>query len=590
MRALVLSAIVLVSACTAAAPDKPLTADDSSRRSPPAGDIVGGVGQYGSYEYLGVPYAAAPVGALRWRAPEPLARWDGTREATRHGNACPQFGSPFAGLPIPSDRIGGEEDCLYLDIYAPKTAPPVTAGKGGVPVLVWIHGGGNVIGQAANYDGGYLAAHEDVVVVAINYRLGPLGWFRHASLRESAGSPEDQSGNYGVLDMIEALSWVRDNIAAFGGDAGNVTIFGESAGGRDVFALLQAPAARGLFHRAIAQSGSVRSTSLAAAENFADDADPGLAGSSNETVIALMVEDGSASDRAAARTRLASMSPEQIEAYLRSKSSSEILASYQREATEGLIDVPQMFPDGAVLPTGAALDTFATQDGHANVPVMIGTNRDEDKLFLFANPDNVWQFLWMFPRLNDPERFAAMAEHGSRMWKAAGADEPAAALQKGGAPGVYVYRFDWDEEPTIVGSDFSEMVGASHGFEIPFVFGHFDLGEAANALWTDENEPGRKELSERMISYWINFAETGSPGRGRKGDLPEWTEGPAFLVLDTAQDGGLRMSDETLREEEVFVSASRDPRLGSESERCEFVRSLQRRSNRFKTTELPGGC
>lgn len=587
---LLISLLVLGGACTSTAPNKPLAVDTASVRSPAAGTVVGGLGGYGSYEYLGIPYAAPPVGKRRWRAPEPLARWDGTREALTHGAACPQFGSPFAGLPIPSDEIGGVEDCLFLDIYAPTTARPVEAGGAGLPVLVWIHGGGNVIGQAANYDGGYLAATQDVVVVAINYRLGPLGWFRHGALRAGAKTAEDRSGNYGVLDMIAALGWVRDNIGAFGGNAGNVTIFGESAGGRDVFALLRAPAARGLFHRAISQSGGLRSTTLAKAENFTDDPDPGLAGSSNETLVALLVSDGSATDRKAARAKAQSMSADETAAYLGSKSSTELLGAYQRDEAENLIDVPQMFPDGTVLPQGPALDAFATTDGHANVPVMIGTNRDEDKLFLFADPENVTQFLWLFPRLKEPARFEAMAEHGSRLWKAGGADEPAAALAAGGAPGVYVYRFDWDEEPTIVGSDFSQMVGASHGFEIPFVFGHFDLGEAANALWTEENAPGRKQLSERMISYWVNFAETGSPGRGRSGDLPEWSAGPSFLVLDTETDGGIRMSEETLREEEVFAAVLADTRLGSLEERCAFLLALRHRSNRYADAPLPDGC
>ncbi len=590
MRAFAISFVALLVGCTATAPDAPSAPDPSSRRSPPAGDVVGRVGIYGSHEYLGIPYAAPPVGERRWRAPAPLAPWSGTREATRHGAACPQFGSPFAGLAIPSDEIGGDEDCLVLDVYAPVDATPVTAERPGLPVLFWIHGGGNVIGQASNYDGGYLAATQDVVVVAINYRLGPLGWFRHASLRAEATTEEDRSGNFGVLDMIAALGWVRDNIAAFGGDPGNVTIFGESAGGRDVFALLRAPGARGSFHRAIAQSGGLRSTTLAEAENFADDTPPGNPGSSNETLVALLVEDGSAPDVPTARAKLDAMTATDVATYLRAKPAEAILATYAREATEGLIDVPQMFPDGAVLPASAPLDGFATADGHAGVPVMIGTNRDEDKLFLFANPEHTWQLLWLFPRLNDPENFEARAEHGSRVWKAAGADEPAAALGKGGAPGVFVYRFDWDEEPTIVGSDFSKMVGASHGFEIPFVFGHFDLGPAANALWTEENEAGRKKLSEQMISYWVQFATTGAPGQGRSGDLPEWKPAPEFLVLDTDADGGLRMSGETLTEEEVLAAADADPRLLDDPDRCEYLRWLRQRTNRSRTRALPTGC
>ena len=584
MRFTALALLVLVAACTQDRSAKSPVADPASRRSLPAGDVVGFVGPFGSYEYRGIPYARAPVANRRWRAPETLPRWEGTYEALEFGAACPQYGSRFAGVPVPSDQIAGEEDCLFLNVYAPRDP-----GAGKRPVLVWIHGGGNVIGQASNYDGGHLAAERDVVMVAINYRLGPLGWFRHASLREDAASAGDRSGNYGVLDMVAALTWVRDNVASFGGDPDNVTIFGESAGGRDVFALLQAPAARGLFHRAISQSGALRSSSLAEAENFVDDPEAGLPNSSSEIVLRLLIADG-APDRAAARKKLDGMTPGDVGSYLRGKSAPDLLSVYSTDEMEGLIEVPQMFPDGAVLPEGTALQALATPGGHAGVPVMIGTNRDEDKLFLFASPEHTQEVFWVLPRLRDPERFEALAEHGSRMWKASGADEPAAALREGGGPGVYVYRFDWDEEPTVLGADFGQMVGAAHGFEIPFVFGVFDLGDEADFVWADETEASRRTLSDQMTSYWVNFAATGKPGRGIDGNLPEWGQAPSFMVLDTAAGGGLRMSDETLREEDVYEAALADTRLGTPEQRCEALRQLRGRTNRHREAALPAGC
>ena len=578
--------LFLAVACTTSTPTKPTPTEVSSRRSPPAGDVVGVAGSYGNHEFRGLPYAKAPVGDLRWRAPQPRERWSGTREATEHGSACPQFGSRFAGLPIPSDQVGGNEDCLFLDVYAPAD---VTPNESALPVLVWIHGGGNVIGQAANYDGGYLAASQDVVVVAINYRLGPLGWFRHASLRESVRSPEDESGNYGVLDMIAALGWVRDNIAAFGGDPNNVTIFGESAGGRDVMALLAAPAARGLFHRAISQSGAVRSTTPAQAENFADASEPGAPGSSNEILTALVVKQGRAPNRAAARAELATWTAAETAEFLHGLSPAEILAAYSTDDAEGLVRVPQMFLDGTVLPAEPALDVYAS-GRHAGVPVLLGTNRDEDKLFLYADPDETWNLLGLIPRLNDPEAYAAKAKYGSDLWKSAGADQPAAALAEGGAPGVYVYRFDWDEQPSLLGADLGAMLGAAHGFEIPFVFGHFDLGPEANVMWTEDNEAGRKELSEAMISYWVNFAETGDPGRGRAGKLPAWTPGPEFLILDTEDGGGIRMASGVVREDDVWAAAVADPRLSDRDERCAFLEFLRQRSARPPLGTMPSEC
>jgi para-nitrobenzyl esterase len=582
--------LVVLAACskreTASVPE----ADPTSRRDPPAGPVVGFEGRYGSHAWLGIPFAKAPVAELRWRAPRPLEPWKDVRTAIELGDACPQLTSRLAGIEGEPGSVVGDEDCLFLNVYAPRVASDQVPQEGArLPVMVWIHGGGNVVGHGGFYEGGNLAATEKVVVVTINYRLGPLGWMRHAALRGPGTSPEDQSGNYGTLDAIQALRWVHDNIAAFGGDPDNVTIFGESAGGRDVFALVQSPLARGLFHRAIVQSGGVRRTSVALGENLVDAAPSGDPNSSAEIVLRLLVRDGRAKDREEAKAKAAAMSPSETAAYLREQSPAELMSLYEA-GVEGLIDVPQMFPEGTVLPVEDSLDSFARPGGHAGVPVMVGTNRDEDKLFLFADPENVGRFLWVVPQLRDPDRYDALAEHMATVWKAAGADEPAAALQRGGAPGVYVYRFDWDEAPTVLGADLSRMIGAAHVFEIPFVFGHFDLGKEANAVFTDENEPARRELSSQMMSYWAEFARNGKPGRGGRGDLPEWKEGPSFLVFDTAAGGGLRMSDETLTEEKALARIAGDPRLRNDEERCKVARSALEHAHRLGDEDLPPAC
>ena len=199
--------------------------------------------------WRGIPYAAAPVGELRWRPPQPVEPWEGARECAQFGPACPQPPSPTAITRGPGVQ---SEDCLYLNIHAPHGGP-----EGPFPVMVWIHGGGCTIGAGSLdvYDGEMLA-RQGAVVVTINYRLGPLGFLAHPLL--SAESPDGVSGNYGMLDQIAALQWVQRNIAGFGGDPGCVTIFGESAGGASVARLLVSPLAEGLFHRAIAQSGAAR--------------------------------------------------------------------------------------------------------------------------------------------------------------------------------------------------------------------------------------------------------------------------------------------------------------------------------------------
>ncbi len=554
--------------------------DPETRRLTPSGDIIGGEGRYGSHAWLGIPYAEPPVGDLRWRAPQPAAPWTGVREALSFGAACPQYTSRFAGVEGPPGSVAGDEDCLTLSVWAPRSSPDaVPTGSARRPVMVWIHGGGNTIGTAAFYDGGNLAATHGVVVVAVQYRLGPFGWLRHEALRAGAATESDRSGNFGTLDLVRALEWVRDHIAAFGGDPGNVTVFGESAGGQNVYTLLLAPPARGLFHRAISQSGGLWRSTPQQAENLTDDASPGDAQSSGEIVLRLLQRDGAA-DRSAAKTRLAAMDDAGIATFLRSRSAREILAAYEPQAASGMITMPRVFGDGAVLPQGDLADRFAAPGGWNRVPVILGTNRDENRLFLFADPKHVKRMLWILPRFVDEARTLAIAEALSRMWKATGADGPAAAMRES-EPGVFAYRFDWDEEPTRLGADLSKMLGAAHGLEIPFVFGHFDLGRAGNIILTGENLAGREALSRAMMSYWAAFARSGDPGRGVAGDLPHWgawdpsrADAPKYVVLDTAEGGGIRMASEIETPAKVIASVEADPRLSSPGQRCEVLRAL----------------
>ena len=561
--------------------------DASTLRSTASGAVVGFTGQYGSDAWLGIPFARPPVGDLRWRAPEPPQPWPGTREAVASGDPCPQYSSIFGGVATGrSDEPVGNEDCLYLNVWARRGA----AG-GRRPVMLWIHGGGNSIGQAANYDGGRLAATHDVVVVAPNYRLGPFGWFRHAALRAGDPSPAGQSGNFGTLDLVRALQWVRDNAAAFGGDPDNVTIFGESAGGLNTFTLLLSSQAAGLFHRAIVESGGTWMSPLAEAEHLTDDAEPGAANSSNEVVLRLLEEDGRADGRAAARARLQAMTDAEIAAYLRGQNTEAIIEAYRPMPGLGMIDMPKVFPDGAVLPTEPALERFAQTGGYNEVPVILGTNRDENKLFMFADPFWVKRVLWILPRLRDPRMYDLTAKYLSLMWKATGADEPAAAMAATRGPDAYVYRFDWDEEPTYLGADLAEMLGAAHGLEIPFVFGHWDLGRAASMLFTPNNEAGRLLLSSQMMSYWAQFATTGAPAQGGDGSLPAWTPwdskaGAAkFMVLDTPGGGGLRMSDAAVTRELVLAEVAADRALSVPHDRCMVLRNLAKFSRGYSQAE-----
>ncbi|GIW42082.1 MAG: carboxylic ester hydrolase [Candidatus Binatia bacterium] len=550
--------------------------EPAARRSTESGEVVGFRGRYGSYVWLGIPYAEPPKGSLRWRAPLPPSRWTGVRECLRAPSPCVQYGSLFGGVEgAKPGTVVGSEDCLYLNVWAPA-ADSAESRRAKLPVMVWIHGGGNTVGHGAFYDGGNLASTGDVVVVTLNYRLGPFGWFRHAALRSESTDPFEQSGNFALLDLIRALEWVRANIASFGGDPRNVTVFGESAGGTNVFALLLSPRARGLFERAIVQSGGLWFATPESGENLEDGHPPGHPKSSGEVVLALLAKEKGWS-RERTKREVSRMEAEEIRAYLRSKSAEEILAAYGPAPPTGLVDLPRVFADGALLPNEPPLRALSTSA--APVPVMLGTNRDENKLFLFGDPRWVRRVLWIFPRVRDRERYEIVAEYLSKMWKARGADEPADALSTSGVRGVFVYRFDWDEEPRLWGADLAFLLGAAHGFEIPFVFGHFDLGKAANVIFTRENEEGRRILAKQTISYWAEFAYEGLPGRGRKGDLPEWppwagAEERRFLVLDTPQGGGLRVESGALDRSKVLSLFRADPRLRSLEKKCSIYAEL----------------
>jgi para-nitrobenzyl esterase len=569
-------------ACTPT--EKPDVADPTSRREASAGTFVGTRDISGNHAWRGIPYAEAPTGDRRWSAPTAPAPQSVVFEAIEAGAACPQFASRFGGEDGPPKQMRGQEDCLTLDVYAPNDLAPGES----LPVMVWIHGGGNTIGNSNFYQGAELVREGRVVVVAIQYRMGPLGFFRHAALRDGQ-SAEAGSGNFAILDMIESLRWVQKNIRSFGGNPDNVTIFGESAGGRNVYSLLLAPQAAGLFHRAIVQSGSLGASSAEEAENATDDTPPGHERSSTEIIYILMQQDGSATDRSAAQSRLGQMSRAETAAYLRGKSVSEIFAAYADGEMLGMIDMPRTLRDGTVLPAGNPLEAFKAGEFH-QVPVMVGTNRDEQKLFLAADPDMTTEWLGWLPRIKDPRRYEAFARHTSRNWKAVGADEPAAAMRASGHPDVWVYRFDWDEEGTLLGTDFSQLIGAGHAIEIPFIFGNYDMGSELSLMFTEENKPGREELQKAMIGYWTTFARKGDPANGGNTEQTTWLAGPDFLILDTAAGGGLRHSDDTVTEELVLQEIQSDKDL-SPGEKCHLLReTIPRQIRHDGSTLAKAGC
>ena len=281
-----------------------------------------------TWVWKAIPYARPPVGDLRWRAPREPLPWAGLRNPVSFSTACTQYSAVLPGV------IFGSEDCLYLNVWRPKSD------DGGLPVYVWIHGGGNSIGSATatseNY-GSSVASRSHLVFVSFNYRLGPFGWFSHPALREGVSAADD-SGNYGTLDIIQALKWVQQNIGAFGGDPKNVTIAGESAGGFNVLSLLISPPAKGLFQRAMSESGAAITHGL-------DEADA----KSRELLARVIARDRKVLTHPNGEVLAAAMSNEAIRSYLRSRDDRDILLCYSTWAF-GMVDNPSILRDGAVIP------------------------------------------------------------------------------------------------------------------------------------------------------------------------------------------------------------------------------------------------
>ena len=567
-RAALLLCLLALAAC--AAPAKPAApppiADAATTRTLSTGTLVGFTdADTGANVWRSIPFARPPVGPLRWRAPRPAEPWTGTRQAIAAAPWCPQQLSGLDG--VAKERFGevvGQEDCLYLNVYA----PPMTAAQAAtakLPVMMWIHGGSNTWGRAAQYDGGALAARFHVVVVVIQYRLGALGWMAHAALREGGPLPDDASPNFGTLDAIRALEWIKTDIPAFGGDPGRVTIFGESAGGQNVSVLLTSPRAKGLFQRAISESGGFDSVPLAEAEGLTGD-DPDAARAVAPRIVGAGKPITGDSLRAAPVQAI-------FDAYTNKK-------DYRP---------PRIIADGIVLPKDGSYSVLSTPAAYNAVPVITGTNRDEMKLFYVFNPKLVNFLFGKLPMVRDPALYDAAARYPSRMWRANAVDRPATAMTEGGNAAVFTYRFDWDEEGKVLTSDLGQLLGAAHSMEIPFVFGHFQLLGAFDPIaFNKDNAASRIALSDTMMSYWAQFAATGDPGRGVDGKLPAWTawsNAPGAntqMVFATPKGGGVRMWADRESGARIVSELMADPTIRTMKDRCAILAETTREHPELK--------
>jgi len=451
--------------------------------------------------FKGIPFAQPPVGEARWKPPSPMPRWTEVRKALEYGPACYQptvkIQSVYTRDPLPMS-----EDCLTLNVWA-------SVGARKAPVFVWIYGGALTSGASREslYDGARMAA-QGIVVVSINYRIGVFGWLAHPEL--SAESPQGVSGNYGLLDQIEALRWVRQNIRAFGGDPSNVTIAGESAGALSVMYLMAAPPARGLFAKAIAESAYMISTPELKQRHF------GSAGAE---------ESG---------TRLANALHMANLAALRAMDAQKLA-----DAAPGVGYAPWGTIDGKILPR-QLVDVFDRGE-QAPVPLLAGFNSGEIRSLRVLAPrppanaaeyeriirerylDLADEFLKLYPSTNMEESILATTRDALYGWTAERLVRKQAALH---VPS-YLYFFDH-------GYPAEESAGL-HGFhasELPFVFGTM---EATTPNWPKIPATAQeKSLSEAMISYWTSFARSGRPRAANQPDWPVYGSTSAYMAFTDA--------------------------------------------------------
>ena len=548
------------------------TPHPDTRRRIAGGELIGSREADGTHAWRGIRYARPPVGALRWRAPQPVPAWEGALHALQHGPMAPQYAGLLAPVPAKlHGRVVGDEDCLSLNVFAPAWASDaVPSGGERRPVMVWIHGGGNAVGTSTSYDvARNYASHDGMVVVTVNYRLGVLGWFCHPALHEAdAATPEERSGNFGTLDLIAALRWVRDNIAAFGGDPDCVTIFGESAGGQNVLTLLASPLAAGLFQRAIAQSPVAETFSVHEATERNDLPLESQRSSSREVVARLWSAAGRAPDVDAADQTLRAVPATDLAAWLRSLTPEELLRVF-KPGSVGIYLCPRPARDGVVLPLDP-LPEVLRRGAWNRVPVILGSNRDEYRTFLADKPEHVRLLFGKLPLLRDRAEYITESNFYSQAWRSLHVEEPADAMLAGGHGDVWTYRFDWDEAPAVPLIRPDILLGAAHAMEMAFAFrdtaGELDIF----GVNTPFNRAGRRVVAQAMGDAWTSFGRTGVPSLPGGAQWPRRTQGTAAetLLIDSPAGGGLRMASVRQDIASLKESLRLSPQIKSGESRC----------------------
>ncbi len=510
-----------------------------------------------------IPYAEPPIGDMRWKAPRKINQ-NSNLIQPKDNNFCIQRTSILGGSSqFSDDLISGTEDCLYLDIYA-----PTKNSKKLLPVMFWIHGGGNTSGLKDLYDFSNFVRKHNVIVVTINYRLGPLGWFTHPSI-QNLQNGIDRTSNFGTLDIIAALEWVNENINSFGGDSNNITIFGESAGGHNVLSLLVSSKAKGLFHKAISMSGYTESISLEDAYRQKEQSP--TSNYASWEVVNKIIKDKSEKNLQDQHTL------EEIRKILYSLSGKEFFQFYAER--ENFEELPLLSNDGIVIPKIGLKESLSKEEHINNVPTIAGSTRDEVKIWLafseyFVTVDySVLGSIFGLPKviLNDDDAFEAFNYYRSNAWKIRGVNEPLNSLLKAGNSQLYSYRIDWDDRRKFLIADFKQLFGAGHALEIPLLTGSTKLvGGPPVSNFMYPSGISRFYTSRNIMKFWSNFAKYGEPGYSSnnvKWETYSFNENneSRYMVIDKKKN--LKMSSDNLTLSKLSKQVFEDSRL-DEVEKC----------------------
>ena len=488
-----------------------------------------------------IPYAKPPIDQLRWKAPRTINNSKNII-SSKENNYCVQRPSSLGG-PGGEGLYVGSEDCLYLDISAPARKKSEL-----LPVMFWIHGGGNTSGLKDLYDFNKMVRRHNVIVVRINYRLGPFGWFTHPSIQDFQ-TDLDKTSNFGTLDIIAALHWVKENIRLFGGDPDNVTIFGESAGGHNVFSLLVSDKSKGLFHKAISMSGYT--TSISPKDAYVQNDKSSTSSYTSSEIVKKIIKELS--------NEKETYSNEEIRDILLNLSTQEFFEHYaNRETYE---EIPLLTSDNIVIPEDGLRASLFNKDIVNKVPTIAGSNRDEVKLWLataeyFVELDfSAVGSLLNIPnvKLKDEDAFEAFNYYRSSAWKIRGVDIPLKGLYESGNSNLYAYQYDWDDHRRYVVADFKKLIGAAHATEIPLLAGNAKL--VGGYPLSDLIYPaGRSRLftSRNMMRFWTNFAKSGDPGMStnsiRWSSIVENNEfGSSYIVIDNKNNLKVKEDKKTFK-------------------------------------------